>query len=124
MTNVTSGTLDNNAFLPRYSIAWDYPGLANGQPANSLVVEAGNAPYNYSASEAPAAAERWYRNQLLWRSPGSDTYLTMTTYHAAYGKAVVLFLNGTAKVVDLKTLDNKARNATGDFKSWRLGPRD
>jgi hypothetical protein len=49
----------------------------------------------------------------------------MTTYHAASGKAVVLFLNGTSKVMDLRTLQGKAPDgAPGDFKTWRLGPRD
>jgi prepilin-type N-terminal cleavage/methylation domain-containing protein len=115
VTNAAAGTLNNAVFEPRYSIAWDYPGNTNGTPSPALVTEAGG---DFQL------AEQWYRNQLLWRNPGAETYLTMTTYHAPNGKAVVLWLGGSAKVVDLRTLANKVTNATGDFKSWRFGPRD
>jgi prepilin-type N-terminal cleavage/methylation domain-containing protein len=116
VTDAATGALDSATFVPRYSIAWDYPGNPDGSPSAALLAEAGGDI---------SRADNWYRNQLVWRNPGSDTYLTMTTYHAASGKAVVLFLNGTSKVMDLRTLQGKAPDgAPGDFKTWRLGPRD
>jgi prepilin-type N-terminal cleavage/methylation domain-containing protein len=115
VTSAPAGTINNAVFEPRYSIAWDYPGNADGTPAPALVTEAGG---DFQL------AEQWYRNQLVWRNPGAETYLTMTTYHVANGKAVVLWLGGSAKVVDVRTLANKVPNPGGDFKSWRFGPRD
>jgi prepilin-type N-terminal cleavage/methylation domain-containing protein len=115
VVSATAGTLNNAIFEPRYAIAWDYPGMSNGEPTPALVAEAGG---NASLADA------WYRNQLIWRNPGTETYLTMTTYHAQGGKAVVLWLGGSAKVVDLRTLANKVPNAAGDFKTSRFGPRD
>lgn len=114
-TTAATGQLNNTTFEPRYSIAWDYPGNPDGSPPPALVTEAGG---DFQL------AEQWYRNQLVWRNPGAETYLTMTTYHAPNGKAVVLWLSGSAKVVDIRTLGNKVPNAAGDFKSWRFGPRD
>ncbi len=122
VTNAASGTLSPTNSVLRYSIAWDYPGLPTGEPLPALVTEAGG---DY------AKAESWYRNQLVWRNPGNETYLTMTTFHAAGGKAVVLWLGGSAKVVDLRTLQNKVPDLSAppapeyvDFKTSRFGPRD
>ena len=119
VTSATANTISATVNLPRYSVAWDYPGLANGQPSAALLADAGGDA---------AKADQWYRNQLLWRNPNSDAFLTMTTYHASYGKAVVLWLNGTAKPVDLRTLQSKTPPVGGaasfDFAFWHLGPRD
>jgi prepilin-type N-terminal cleavage/methylation domain-containing protein len=114
--NAGTETLDNTTLLPRYSIAWAFDPSTNPTPPASLLTQAGGNT---------AKAEELYRNQLLWRSPGNDTYLTMTTYHAPKGKALLLWLNGSAKVLDLRKLNQgQLRDPSGDFRPYLLGPRD
>jgi len=65
-----------------------------------------------------------YENQLYWKEPSGDTYITMCPYHAdKSGKAMVLFLNGTAKAVDLMKLKNSVFNGT-EFDTYKLLPTD
>ena len=59
-----------------------------------------------------------YKRQLQWRNPPEDTYLTMTSWHVpAGGKAVVVFLNGTAKVVDVTKLRNDPTVGNGAYET-------
>ena len=88
-----------------------------------------------STTGSPAATQQAvqeYRNQLYWKAPSSDTYITMCSYHAQKGKVIVLWLNGTAKVLDVqKLVTNPNTNSattpcafTSDFCTNRLGPND
>ena len=106
------GRLHASAMSARYSRAW-YPITTTGAPA------AGTDPQG--ATEDIRQVR--YRRQLLWRQPPSETVIASTTHHAPRGKMIVLWLNGTAKVVDLRKLD-KLVDPAGDFKVHELGPND
>lgn len=106
------GALDNNTFVARYSRAW-YPITGNGAPAPSGDPQ--------GATDEQRLAK--YRRQLLWREPPTETVITATTHHAPKGKVIVLWLNGTAKVVDVRKFTPLADPA-GDFKAYELGPND
>ena len=101
--------LDQATYLVRYARLWQ-PTVANT-----------NATFNTTS----------YRNQLFWKDPGADTYITMCPYHSeASGKAIVLFLGGNAKVVDIAKLRNKVPGpapydtAPYDFDTYNLLPTD
>lgn len=86
--------IDTNKFFPRYSRLWtDIP------------------PTNISAGDTD------YKRQLLWRNPPEDTYLAMTTWHVPQGKAIVVFLNGTAKVVDVSKFNNDTEIGNGSYEN-------
>ena len=63
-------------------------------------------------------------NQLFWKDPGTDTYITMCPYHSeASGKAIVLYLSGNARVVDIAKLRNQVPGTNGyDFDTYTLLP--
>ncbi|MDX1933956.1 MAG: prepilin-type N-terminal cleavage/methylation domain-containing protein [Capsulimonadales bacterium] len=65
-----------------------------------------------------------YQNQLLFRNPGSDTFLTMCTYHTDKSKIVVTWLNGTPKVLDNRKLDKTLFQGTSgrDYDVYRMTP--
>jgi prepilin-type N-terminal cleavage/methylation domain-containing protein len=65
-------------------------------------------------SSDPALTERYnaFRRQLLFKNPTTDTYVTMCTHHADKGKVIVLWLNGTAKVMDSAKLRQAAFTGT------------
>lgn len=89
--------IDAATFFPRYSRLWT-PIDRNNTSAN-------------------------YKRQLLWRNPPDDTYLTMTTWHVpSGGKVVVLFLNGTAKVVDVTKLKNDKDVGNGAYETTKPYP--
>ncbi|MBC8138958.1 MAG: DUF1559 domain-containing protein [Fibrella sp.] len=75
-------------------------------------------------------ARQLYQDQLMWRNPSDDAAVTMCSHHAAKGKAIVLYLSGTAKVLDLGVLNDKeavAVNAgvpatTADFDTFKMTP--
>jgi len=106
------GQLHDTRLAARYSRAW-YPITATGAPA------AGTEPDG--ASDDIRLAK--YRRQLIWRQPPTEAVVTSTSFHAPNGKMVVLWLSGTAKVVDLKKL-SKLADPAGDFKVHELGPID
>ena len=69
-----------------------------------------------------------YKNQMVFSNPSSDSVLTVCTFHATnYGKIVVLWLNGQAKVLDVKKLEN-SKIAPGsepyyhDYDFFKLSP--
>ena len=76
----------------------------------------------------------YYKNELYWRVPSDTTYVTMCSYHVPKGKVIVLWLSGTAKVLDVAKLQNStnpdlkmpgnAAQTTSDFNVYRLGPTD
>lgn len=102
------------AFTTRYSRQW-LRTVAPGADYDALV----------SGGGAPLTA---YTSQLRWREPGDDTYLTMCSWHAPRGKMVVLFLNGTARVLDVRRVFEQVPNGGGtnplatDFDGFRLKP--
>ena len=66
-----------------------------------------------------------YRNELYFSTPSSDTYVTMCTYHAPYGKIVVSWLNGQSKALDANKLrNNNLFNGTdgNDYDVYKLTP--
>ena len=78
-----------------------------------------------------AAFSKGYQSQLLWQSPSDDTLLTMCSYHIEQGAAVMLSLNGTARVVPVGKL-NAIQNSNGgptadpttDYDIYKIGPAD
>ena len=78
-----------------------------------------------------AAFSKGYRSQLLWQSPSDDTLLTLCSYHIEQGAAVMLSLNGTARVVPVGKL-NAIQNSNGgptsdpttDYDIYKIGPAD
>lgn len=75
-------------------------------------------------------ARQLYADQLIWRNPSDDAPVAMCSYHAESGKAIVLYLSGTAKVFDIATLDDKELQAvnagvdptTEDFDTFKMTP--
>lgn len=68
-----------------------------------------------------------YKRQLYFRSPGDDTYITACTWHAPKGKVVLLWLSGTAKVLDVKKLESlqlTPGTSQADADMWRIRPGD
>jgi len=65
-----------------------------------------------------------YQAQTMWRNPSDDTVVTMCTYHVTGGKVVVLYLSGTAKVLDITTLKQKAATSTAgrDYDTFLMQP--
>jgi hypothetical protein len=85
--------------------------------------------YEYTGNSLPSGVtQTQYDAQLLWKRPGSNTYITMCPYHAPIsGKVTVLWLNGTVKPVDVKTLQNLVPYNDpryGDFKMQQFGALD
>jgi prepilin-type N-terminal cleavage/methylation domain-containing protein len=98
-----------NSLAARYSRVWQP--LLNRQNLDQLSV----------------AQREDYQNQLVFREPGSDTYITMCTFHAQNdGKVIVLWLNGQAKVWDVRKLQAflPAGGPPPDFDVYRAGPGD
>ncbi len=92
-----------NTFEARYSKVW--------------------TPIYQTPRQVPEPIQPVYRYQLHWTTPPDDTYLTMCSHHVSKDKIVVIWLNGQAKVLDVRKL-NDVRNAGGasDFDLYRLGP--
>ena len=103
-TVTANNKLDQAKYLVRYARLWQ-PTVLNTNPT-----------FNTTS----------YRNQLFWKDPGADTYITMCPYHSeASGKAIVLFLGGNAKVVDIAKLRNKVPGtAPYDFDTFKILPTD
>ncbi len=108
----SKGQLHESRLAARYSRAW-YPITSTGAPAGGSEPDGANDDVRLAK----------YRRQLIWRQPPTDTVVTSTSFHAPNGKMVVLWLSGTAKVVDLKKL-SKLTDPSGDFKVHELGPID
>ena len=100
--------LDLTKYQPRYSRVWtdlvDADGLDN----------------------LSAADRAMYQKQLLWKSPSADTYLMMTSYHVPNSKIIVMWLNGSAKVLDTgKLVTDKFKGTNGrDWDAFRMTPTD
>ncbi len=109
--------LDQANYLVRYARLWQ-PTLDQSSMSAAAYTAAFNDPS--------------YRNQLFWKDPGTDTYITMCPYHTvSSGKVIVLFLSGNAKVVDVSKLRNTAKlngstiaGAQYDFDTFKLLPTD
>lgn len=75
-------------------------------------------------------ARQLYQDQMIWRNPSDDSVVTMCSHHATKGKVIVLYLSGTAKVIDIATLNDKENAAvaaglpatTADFDAYKLTP--
>jgi prepilin-type N-terminal cleavage/methylation domain-containing protein len=105
---ITGGQLNSSVTRVRYSRLW-YP-LLNRTQIDAL----------------SAADQALYKNQLVFSNPSSDTYITMCTYHANNSKIIVLWLNGQAKVLDTRKLNNVPGSTQGgiqyDFDTFKLTP--
>jgi hypothetical protein len=85
---------------------------------------------NNPSTITDSKARQLYQDQMIWRNPSDDAAVTMCSHHATKGKAIVLYLSGSAKVVDLGQLQDRevaAVNAglpasTGDFDTYKLTP--
>jgi prepilin-type N-terminal cleavage/methylation domain-containing protein len=87
-------TINKKVYMPRYSRVWtpilDSASLATAQASGSAT------PYPGPTNETQ------YKRQMLFKNPGGETVLTMTTHHVPKTKALVLFLNGSTKVWDVR----------------------
>ena len=102
VTDVTTGAINNNALVARYSRQW--------MPVES----------NATVDAMTPAQLQTYQRQLLWARPPAETVLTMTTHHVPKGKILVLWQSGTAKVLDVRKLANLPVNPQGDVAFWQL----
>jgi prepilin-type N-terminal cleavage/methylation domain-containing protein len=107
----TNNKLDQSKYLVRYARLWQ-PALQTPNPVTPAYLLAFN--------------DVTYRNQLFWKDPGTDSYITMCPYHSeASGKAIVLFLSGNAKSVDIAKLRNlHAGTGNYDFDTFKLLPTE
>ncbi|MEY4914218.1 MAG: hypothetical protein RJA02_487 [Armatimonadota bacterium] len=110
ITSLIENKISKTDFMARYSRAW-YPITTTGAPGDGV------PPTGTSDGERAAK----YRKQLIWRQPPNDTVLTYTTHHVPYGKVLVVWLSGTAKVIDAKRF-NALVDSAGDIKGYELGP--
>lgn len=104
-----------SAFVARYRTLWT--DVADLRPA--------------PAGNPEAAFTKGYRSQLLWQSPSDETLITMCSYHIDQGAAILLSLNGTARVVPVTRLNSlQASNGgpttdpTTDYDLYKIGPAD
>jgi prepilin-type N-terminal cleavage/methylation domain-containing protein len=111
VVNVGSPSL-MGTFVPRYQRLWDAP-VKSPVPART--------------------ADPYYANQLYFRVPSDNTYITMCSYHQTHGKVVVLWLSGTAKVLDNQKLATYSQSSSTpdiagtnglDYDMYKLGPSD
>jgi prepilin-type N-terminal cleavage/methylation domain-containing protein len=84
-------TIDKTIYMPRYSRVWT-PILNSTDLAIAQTSGTYPGPTN----------ETQYKRQMLFKNPGGETVLTMTTHHVPKTKALVLFLNGSVKVWDVR----------------------
>lgn len=106
--NVATGALSTTTYLARYSKVW-----------TPLVDDPADP------TKVPPASLATYKRQLFYGTPSDDTYVTLCSYHAPKGKVVVLWLSGSAKVLDLAKLKNGFSGAAPyDFDAWRMTPTD
>jgi prepilin-type N-terminal cleavage/methylation domain-containing protein len=94
-------TIDKVNYAPRYSRVWTR--ILNSADLATTQASGAPAPYPISVA-ANGATESQYKRQLLFKNPGGETILTMTTHHVPKGKALVLFLNGSTKVWDVRQM--------------------
>lgn len=106
ITDIAAGTINNNKLVARYSRLWT--GVVDNATLDAM---------------SPANAQI-YQRQMLWAKPPSETVITMTTSHVPKGKILVLWLSGTAKVLDARKLGDASIGAepSGDYQFWKLGP--
>jgi hypothetical protein len=98
-------TSEPNAYVARYRTIW-------------TDVYAPNTPEFRTAE---------YRNQLVWQNPSDETLVTACSYHADRGALILLWLNGSAKVLDLRKFDKPEYRATDpstDYDLFKYGPTD
>jgi prepilin-type N-terminal cleavage/methylation domain-containing protein len=107
---ITGPTTINNAqYQVRYARVWSGVPLLDRAQIDSLTTD----------------QRAIYQNQLVFRNPSNDTYLTMCTHHVPKGKIIVLWLNGQARVLDTQKLSNNARfapSAGRDFDAYKMTP--
>ncbi len=108
-----------NGFVSRYRTLWT--NLANLKP---------KSPTNPDG-DPEAAFTKGYRSQLLWQSPSDETLITMCSYHVEQGAAIMLSLNGTARVVPIGKLNTlqtsnggPTSDPTTDYDLYKIGPAD
>jgi prepilin-type N-terminal cleavage/methylation domain-containing protein len=106
ITDYTSGAINTsgNTYAARYSRLWE-PIVADPNALGGPILKN-------------------YQRQLLWAKPPSETVVTATTHHAPKGKIIVLWLNGTVKVIDILKYKNLTADPAGDKKFYQLGPQD
>lgn len=116
-----SGVLSTTTWQTRYSRLWER--VRPGSSSDPLPTS-GTSTY-------PSYAQ--YRNQMYWKAPSADTYVTMCTFHAPKGKVTVLWLSGATKVLDIAKLKNYSANTSNpditgyygrDYDMYKLGPTD
>lgn len=107
IVNFDDGTLSNE-YLARYSKLW----MPIAEDPTTLDTN----------TQLPH-----YKRQLHFRSPGDDTFVSACTWHAPKGKVIILWLSGTAKVLDLKkmvSLRVQPGSSQPDADMWLVRPGD
>jgi prepilin-type N-terminal cleavage/methylation domain-containing protein len=84
-------TINKTVYKPRYSRVW-----------TPVLDSAGLTAAQSSGTYPSGTNETQYKRQMLFKNPGGETVLTMTTHHVPKSKALVLFLNGSVKVWDVR----------------------
>lgn len=84
-----------NTFAVRYSRVWT--NILKKQEIKDL--------FPVGGQDTPVQLAQ-YSRQLHMRVPPDETYITMCPYHVGSGKAVVLWLSGQTRVVDVAKLDS------------------
>jgi prepilin-type N-terminal cleavage/methylation domain-containing protein len=103
ISDPTNNTLNTATYAVRYQPFWVN---ISGGPT---------PPAGVSASD--------YNRQLIWPAHSADTYVTSTTWHVPHGKVLVLWDNGTAKVMDTSKFVGPGPDSTvGSAKFWTLSP--
>jgi prepilin-type N-terminal cleavage/methylation domain-containing protein len=139
---IVKGETDANGFTPNWAVRnrgfYKYDSYdANPTITSPTAVNAAQYQVRYNRvwealldrTQLDALApqrQQEYQNQLVFRDPSSDTYLTMCTFHVPKGKVIVLWLNGNAKVLDVNKL-NQARFAPSggfgrDYDTYKMTP--
>jgi prepilin-type N-terminal cleavage/methylation domain-containing protein len=101
--------IDKTVYMSRYSRIWtrilDGTQLSLAQATDPMT---NPNPYPISPTSLTGANETEYKRQMLFKNPGGETVLTYTTHHVPKSKALVLFLNGSVKVWDVRQVMNGA----------------
>jgi prepilin-type N-terminal cleavage/methylation domain-containing protein len=96
---LTSSNSIGSTYLTRYQTSWT--SISGSLDCNANPPGLNASPEDLCKSPNTGAVDNIYVNQLRWRNPPSNTYVTSTTYHVQQASIVlVLSQDGSVKKVD------------------------